>query len=123
MESIVLNELGHDGMRRIKIVSDAEIVSEKYGSMIPSDALDKASWSVGVDSILWLHTLEISFPVYGPHEVQYPSTKKFRRFMFVHYSYASRVSECVELARNAFMSSTGFPAHVCLHRDPAKRGG
>jgi len=41
-------------------------------------------------------------------EVAYLSPKKFRRFMFVHFAYAARVSSCIELARTEFFARTRF---------------
>jgi hypothetical protein len=112
MESIVLNELGHDGMRRIKIVSDVPVMADRFDRferLIPPAAREKAVYEEKPDSLLNIVSLTIRFPVYGPYEVFYPSPKKFRRFMFVHFDYASRVSECIKLARDAFLSGTSYP--------------
>lgn len=109
MIEIVKNELGHDGMRLIKIISDAAIDAGRFQYLVPPAARERAVFSAGIDGLLWTHSLEISFPVYGPYEVFYPSPKGFRRFMFVHFDYASRVSECIKLARDAFVRGMFFP--------------
>lgn len=108
-DEVVLNTLGHDGMRKIKIIGDDAINPERYRYLIPAKAAEKAVFEERPDPLLNIHSLEISFPVYGPHDVFYPSPKGFRRFMFVHFDYARRVSDCIKLARDGFISGTGFP--------------
>lgn len=111
MESIVLNELRHDGMRRIKIIGDVPVNDrrfDRFERLIPPAARERAVYDEKPDKLLNIYSLEISFPVFGPHEVFYHGPKGFRRFMFVHYAYAAKISQCIELARDAFFIGTHF---------------
>jgi hypothetical protein len=108
MEEITINELMHDGMRRVRIIGDAVIDAARYQDLIPLAAREWVMYAPGCDELLDLFSLEITFPVYGPWEVAYLSLKKFRRFMFVHFAYAERVSSCIKLARTEFFARTYF---------------
>lgn len=112
MEDIVINELGHDGMRHIKIIGDVQISAGRYLYLVPEIAREHLECQPSHDDLLGLFSLYMTFPVYGPWDVFYHSPKGFRRFMFVHFAYAERVSGCIEMARDAFFIGTH-----CLPRD------
>ena len=121
MEEITINELTHDAMRRVKIVGDVALDAAQYQDLIPLAARDRAVCVPGLDDLLGIFYLEITWPVYGPWEVFYYGPKKFRRFMFVHFAYAERVSSCVEMARDEFFARTHFaPRDAYLQELPNK---
>lgn len=108
MQKMTVNELAHDGWRRLKIVADAVINVDAYLRHVPLVAREHLVANHGHDELLDLFSLELLYPIYGPYEVMIHSHKKFRRLMFVHHVYARRVSECVDLARIEFFSGTHF---------------
>lgn len=109
MRKMTINELTHDGWRRLKIVSDAEIHDvDAYLRYVPMQAQSHLVASPGRDDLLDLHTLELRYPIYEAFDVMYHGPKKFRRFFFVHGVYAKRVSECIDLARIEFLAGMGF---------------
>lgn len=119
MEEITINELTHDGIRRVKIIGDVMIDAAQYLHLIPLVARDRAVYTPGCDELLGIFQLEITWPVYGSCEVAYLSPKKFRRFMFVNFAYSERVSSCVELARTEFFIRTHFvPAYAFVRKLP-----
>lgn len=120
MEEIVSNDLTHEGIRRLKVIGDAPINEARYQNLVPVEAVDRAIFLSGNDVFLGLYSLEITFPVYGPWEVFYHGPKKFRRFMFVAYAYAERVSDCIELARTEFFARTHFAPRDAYVRDCPK---
>jgi hypothetical protein len=82
-------------------------------------ARDRVVYAPGCDELLGIFSLEITWPVYGPWEVAYLSPKKFRRFMFVHFAYGERVSNCMEMARDEFFARTHFaPRDVYVQELP-----
>lgn len=119
MEEVVINELNHEGMRRIKIIADAEIPMARYQVLVPLEAQSRLVCVPGCDDLLGLSSLEMTFPVYGPWEVFYHGPKKFRRFMFVNFAYSERVSNCMEMARDEFFARTHFaPRDVYVQELP-----
>lgn len=120
MQEIIINELTHDGMRRIKIIGDVEISAARYQVLVPVEALSRLVCVPGYDDLLGLFSLEMTFPVYGPYEVFYQGPKGFRRFMFVNFAYAERVSNCIELARTEFCARTHFAPRDAYVRDLPK---
>ncbi len=108
MQAMTVNELTHDGMRRMKIIGDKEINVAQYQPLIPAEARPQAVYVPGYDDLLGLFSLELKFPVYGPCEVRNYGPKGFRRLMFVHFAYAERVSSCIELAWTEFFARTHF---------------
>jgi hypothetical protein len=95
-------------MRRLKIVGDAEIEAERYLALAPERARGMATLKPGRDDLLGLFSLELTYPIFEPYEIMIHSRMKFRRLFFAHYSYGSRVSECIALARSEFLRLTGF---------------
>lgn len=121
MKEMTVNELTHNGMRRMKIIGDVVIEAAQYQHLIPVVARDMAVYTPGCDELLGIYQLEITWPIYGPWEVAYLSHKKFRRFMFVNFSYSMRVSNCIELARTEFFARTHFaPRDAYLQELPNK---
>lgn len=119
MKEITINELTHDGMRRVKIIGDVAINAAQYQHLIPLAARDRVAYAPSCDDLLGIFSLEMTWPVYGPWDVTYLSPKKFRRFMFVHFAYAERVSQCIELARDAFFIGTRYkPGYVYVASMP-----
>lgn len=119
MRKMTINELTHDGWRRMKIVGDAVIDVEPYLHLIPLVAREHLVFNHGQDDLLGLFSLEMLFPVYGPYRVMIHSPKKFRNLMFVHNVYAKRVSECIDLARIEFFAGTCFvPAYAFVQSLP-----
>lgn len=108
MENVMVNELCHDGMRRLRVVGDVEIEPGRYLCWVPVEARERAVVSAGRDDLLGLFSLELTYPIYEPFMVALHSPKKFRRLMFVHFSFANRVSECIALARTEFWGRTKF---------------
>lgn len=64
----------------------------------------------GGDAALGLYSLELTWPVFEPYEVFCYGPKRFRRFMFVNFCYAERVSEAINLAASEFFARTHFTA-------------
>jgi hypothetical protein len=119
MQELINNELTHDGMRRVKVIGDVVIDAARYEHLIPMAARDRVVCVPGCDDILGLYSLEMTWPIHEPWNVAYLSPKKFRRFFFVHYVYAERVSQCIELARDAFFIGTHHkPGYVFVASMP-----
>jgi hypothetical protein len=119
MKEITINELTHNGTRRVKIIGDVVIDAAQYLHLIPMAARDRVMYAPGCDELLGIFSLEMTWPVYGPWEVAYLSPKKFRRFMFVNFAYAERVSNCMEMARDEFFARTHFaPRDVYVQELP-----
>jgi|WetSurMetagenome_2_1015567.scaffolds.fasta_scaffold498816_2 hypothetical protein len=108
MNEVTINELTHNGIRRVKIIGDVVIDAARYEHLIPLVARDLVVYTPGCDELLGIFQLEITWPVYGPYEVFYHGPKKFRRFMFVNFAYSERVSNCMEMARDEFFARTHF---------------
>lgn len=108
MQKMTVNELQHDGWRRLRFVSDAVIDYYPYLRLVPSVAREHLVTNPGQDELLGLFSLEMLYPVYGPFDFMIHSPKKFRRLMFVHTIYAKRVSECIDLAKVEFFCGTRF---------------
>lgn len=118
MRKMTVNELQHDGWRRLKIVSDVEIHDvDAFLRYVPLAAQKHLVANPERDDLLDLHTLELLYPIYGTYDVLVHSQKKFRRLMFVHHIYARRVSECVDLARTEFFAGTHFAPRYAFVRD------
>jgi hypothetical protein len=119
MQKMTVNDLLHDGWRRLKIVGDAAVDATPYLRLVPSVAQEHAVMNEGHDDLLDLFWLEILYPVYGAYEVMVQSARKFRRLMFVHHVYGRRVSECIELARVEFFAGTRFaPVYAFVQKLP-----
>lgn len=124
MQAMTINNLSPDGMRRMKIIGDAEIQTAKYEVLIPAEARPLAVFVPGCDDVLGLFSLEITFPVYGPCDVFYHGPKKFRRLMFVNFAYAARVSDCIELARAEYFARTHYaPGYAFVQSLPEGKDG
>jgi len=115
MRQVTTNKLSHDGMRQVKIIGDSAFAADdavtalwQYGIQVPELSVAKMQVEAAADADLGLFSLDVTWAVYGPWEVQYLSPKKFRRFMFVHYLYAERVSTCIEMAWEQFFIRTHF---------------
>ncbi len=119
MRKMTINELTHDGWRRLKIVGDAVIDVEPYMRLVPLAAREHMVTNHGQDDLLGLCSLEMLYPVYGPFDFMIHSHKKFRRLMFVHTIYAKRVSECIDLAKVEFYCGTRFkPGYAFVQKLP-----
>lgn len=119
MEKMTINELTHDGWRRLKIVGDAVIDVAPYLRLVPLVAQKHLVANHGHDDLLDLYSLEMLFPVYGPYKVMNYGPKKFRSLMFVHTIYARRVSECIDLARIEFFACSRFrPIYAFVQKLP-----
>jgi hypothetical protein len=119
MIEVVLNVLGDDGLRRVRVISDDEIQHPvRYFAPLPVEGRKLLQVVESVDAALGIHSLEVAYPVYGPFDVAILSPKKFR--MFVNFVYGSRVSECIELGRVEFFCRTRFaPAYAFIRNLPA----
>lgn len=104
MEEVLVNELGHDGMRKIVAMSDRSMLPgmDRWLGIVPECARDLAVYDETQDAALGIFQLEIKWPVYEVFEVAIDSPKKFRRVIMVHYKHAERVSDCIKLAVDAF---------------------
>lgn len=124
MNKVVANFLGHDGMRCVRIIGDKEISQERYQALAGVEARSLVTFKPAVDELLDIHSLEMSWPIYEPFEVSIHGPKKFRRLMFVHYSFASRVSDCIALARTEYFARTHFsPKFAFVQSVPAGKDG
>jgi len=120
MQKMTINELTHNGWRRLKIVGDAMIDVERFMRHVPLAARGHLVTNAGRDDLLGLFTLEMLYPVYGPYQVMIPGPKKFRTLMFVHRTYAARVSECVDLARVEYFAGARFaPMYAYVQNLPS----
>jgi hypothetical protein len=119
MQKMTINDLTHDGWRRLKIVGDAVIDVDAYMRHVPLVACEHLVTNYGQDELLGLFSLEMLFPVYGPYQVMIHSLKKFRSLMFIHNVYAKRVSDCIDLARTEFFAGTrAVPAYAFVQKLP-----
>lgn|GEM_PF-2339107 len=124
MDKIVANYLGHDGMRTMRVVGDREISQERYQLYVAAEARSFIAFKPAVDELLDIHSLEMSWPIYEPFDVSIYGPKKFRRFMFIHFSYAARVSDCIGLARTEFFARTRFaPQFAFVQNAPVEKAG
>ena len=127
MEEVVLNELTHEGMRHVKLLGDEPFETERpvamllrNGVIVPEVAMKRLQVEGQCDAALGLHSLEVRWPVFGPVDVLYFGPKRFRRFVFVHYSYAERVSECLSQAVEIFLMGCHFlPGFAFVRKLPA----
>lgn len=117
MRKMTVNELTHDGWRRLKIVGDTVIDFNTYMHLVPLVAREHLVNNHGQDELLGLFSLEMLFPVYGPYHIMNHGHKKFRTLMFVHHVYTKRVSECIDLARTEFFAGTRFVPGYAFVRD------
>jgi hypothetical protein len=108
MEEVVINELTHGGLRRVRVIADAAISEKQYQAAVPCEARDRAKLMPASDDLLGLFSLEITWPVYGPVEFSICGPKKFRRLMVVNFVYAERVSEVIAMAGNEYFARTHF---------------
>lgn len=124
MDKIVANYLGHDGMRTVRIIGDKEISQVKYVRLVAPEARTLVVFKVGVDELLDIHSLEMTWPIYGPFDVAIYGPMKFRRFMFINFAYASRVSDCIALARTEYFARTHFaPKFAFVQNVPEDKDG
>lgn len=124
MNKIVANYLGHDGMRTVRIIGDREISQVKYVRMVAPEARTLVVFKPTVDELLDIHSLEMTWPVYGPFDVAIHGPKKFRRFMFINFAYAARVSDCIALARTEYFARTHFaPSYAFAQSIPEDKEG
>jgi hypothetical protein len=117
MEEVVVNELQHNGIRRVKVIGDAEIHMAQYQAWVPCDACARVEILPGHDNLLDLFSLELRWPVFEPWEVANYGPKKFRRLMMVHFAYAERVSAVIELGRLEFFARTHFAPGYAFMRE------
>src|SRR5690242_2950912 len=104
MEEVLVNELGHDGMRKLIAMSDRSLLPgiARWLEAVPGPARDLAVYEETQDAALGIFQLEIKWPVFGVFDIEIESPKKFRRVIVVHYKHAERVSDCIKLAVEAF---------------------
>lgn len=119
MQTLTVNELLHDGRRRLKIVGDAAVDATPYLRLVPPAARGHVVSEGGYDDLLDLFWLDIFYPVYGVCDVMNYGSKKFRRLMLVHHVYGTRVSECIDIARVEFFAGTRFaPVYAFVQKLP-----
>lgn len=108
MEEIVINELRHDGMRRVRLVADfpLSMPTLRWLRLVPAAARSKVQTVDQHDQLLGIFSMELTWPVFEPYEVFIYGPKRFRRLMMVHFSFAERVSECIRLGVEAFWCGT-----------------
>lgn len=124
MDKIVANFLGHDGMRNLRIVGDCEISQVKYARLVAPEARTLVVFKPAVDELLDIHSLEMTWPVFGPCDISIHGPKKFRRLMFVNFAYAARVSDCIALARDEYFARTRFaPMYAFAKSIPEDKEG
>jgi hypothetical protein len=128
MEEVLVNELTHDGMRRVKLIGDVPFDGERPVAALWRHGVYVAEMSVGKrqvrawsDAVLSLHYFEMVYPVYGPCEVMCFGEIKLRRLMFVNFAYAAKVSECIELAKLEFFAGTHFAPRDAFVRELPKQ--
>ena len=110
MEEIVINELTHEGVRRVKVIGDAAILVSRYQAMVPYEAFVRAPVDIisSRDDALGLFSAEMTWPVFEAYEIFNYGQKRFRRLMMVNFVYANRVSDCIYLAMVNYFSGTRF---------------
>lgn len=112
MQQVVTNILRHDGMRYLKVISDAPFdelypLWKKYVHVIAREIMQRL---ITEDKDLGIFTMEVTWPMFGSIEVFNKSPKIYRRFIAVNYAYGSKVSECIKLAVDTFIVGTNcFP--------------
>ena len=119
MEEIVVNGLGHDGMRRLKVIGDSVDRFAYFYGVVPKISWDRIEMDDSYDAALGIYSMELNWPVFEPFDIALESPKKFRRVMMVHYCYAARVSDCIRLAVEAFtMGTRFFPQYAWVREIP-----
>ena len=81
MQKMTINELGHDGMRRIKFVGDKDLtpprpspndekkehhLGREIMCLVPCEARERVVISSKHDEMLDLYSSELTYPVYEP---------------------------------------------------------
>jgi hypothetical protein len=117
MDEVVVNELMHDGMRHLKVISERDDDFERYLKVVPRPACDMHQMVIKPDLALGIFTMDLTWPVYEPFDVQVHSPKGFRRLMMVHFSYGKRVTEVISLAAHLFFAGTGIPSKYAFVRE------
>ena len=117
MQQVVINELQRDGMRRMKVLADAEISAARYQAWVPCDARARVEEMPGRDDLLDLFSLELRWPVFEPWEVASYGPRRFRRLMMVHFAYAERVSEVIKLGGVEFFARIHFAPGFAFVRE------
>src|SRR3990172_6213810 len=122
MDEVVLNGLGPDGMREVKILSDVPPVSAvwQWERGLPAMALERLRLDEQCDEALGLYSAELRWPVFEPIDVINFGPRRFRRLMMVSYVYAARVSECIGLAAESFFAGTHFRPRFAFVRELPK---
>lgn len=121
MNKIVANCLGHDGMRFMKVISDAEFGQPvRYFPRIPEEGRKIFQVTFGRDELLDLFSMELTWPIFGPWEVAYDGPRKFRRLMMANYAYAGKVSDVIERARVEYFALTHFAPGYAFVRELPK---
>jgi hypothetical protein len=119
MNEIIVDELTHDGMRRVKVIADNADDFPRVCGVVPGIARDKMQTNNSHDDALGIFSMNLTWPVFGPYDFFIYGPKKFRRLMVVNYEYAERVSDCIELARIMFFAGTHFaPKYVFVAELP-----
>lgn len=130
MEEIVINELTHEGMRRVRVMGDSPFTpspqpspegrgGRRWERGIPLIAMDRLQVVNSHDETLGLYMMELTWPVFEPVDILNFGPRRFRRLMMVHYSYAERVSECIRLGVEEFMVRTRWmPGYAFISEIP-----
>jgi len=112
MEEIVINELTHEGVRRVKVIGDNPLTPPSprfaWERVVPAVALDKMKMIDACDQALGIFSMELTWPVFEAYEIFNYGPKRFRRLMMVNFVYAGRVSDCIYLAVINYFSGTRF---------------
>lgn len=102
VEQVIINEIGPNGWRFVKVISDAEIDAEKYRASVP---LSEKGMEVRAypDAALGMFYLELRWPIREVVEVRFEGQEKARRLVIWSVQNSGRVSQAIEDAAYAYL--------------------
>lgn len=122
MIEILMDEVTEEGMRHVKVVSDAPL-SAPFGfaafPQLPTSTEIGGSVKCWDDEMLDLHYLEAEYPMRGFVDVHFEGMSKFRRLVLYKFTKRERVSEIVSYVADWFFVQTGHrPQYAFLRELP-----
>jgi hypothetical protein len=119
MESLIVNRLTADGMREVKLCSDAPVTLRRMYRFVPTPALDSAEVRVYDTSALRIFYGEARWGARDPMEFCLPGWVKPRRLLVWKLSAGQSVREALEEARVYFFQLTmRHPQFAFMRRVP-----
>lgn len=119
MEKIIVNELSHEGMRRVKVISDARIDLQRWLAAVPLEARELIKAELSEDKALGVHHLSMSWP--ARDKAEFGFSQRHRRMLVWKILENQRASQAIREAVVAYMRWRGvgvFPKFVFMKSLP-----